>query len=92
MVLLVTSSLFFALPLAVIGHEGGTVLAVLNGLRLSADPICSDPAVSRSFTCLSHTPILPYDGSRVRALPWPMASLDQQVSSVISTRVWPYLE
>lgn len=41
MVLLVTSALFFALPLplAVLGHEGGTVLVVLNGLRLLADPI-----------------------------------------------------
>jgi heavy metal translocating P-type ATPase len=38
---LVTSSLFFnlPLPLAVIGHEGGTLLVVLNGLRLLADPI-----------------------------------------------------
>ncbi|MBN8968368.1 MAG: cation-translocating P-type ATPase [Rhizobiales bacterium] len=27
------------LPLAVIGHEGGTVLVVLNGLRLLSDPI-----------------------------------------------------
>ncbi|NEY89212.1 heavy metal translocating P-type ATPase [Tabrizicola oligotrophica] len=27
------------LPLAVIGHEGGTVLVVLNGLRLLGDPI-----------------------------------------------------
>lgn len=41
MLVLVTSSLVFALPLplAVIGHEGGTVLVVLNGLRLLADPI-----------------------------------------------------
>ncbi|ULB11523.1 cadmium-translocating P-type ATPase [Cereibacter azotoformans] len=41
MVTLVVSSLFFnlPLPLAVIGHEGGTVLVVLNGLRLLADPI-----------------------------------------------------
>lgn len=41
MVLLVTGALFFELPLplAVIGHEGGTVLVVLNGLRLLADPI-----------------------------------------------------
>ncbi len=41
MVLLVIGSLFFALPLplAVIGHEGGTLLVVLNGLRLLADPI-----------------------------------------------------
>jgi cation transport ATPase len=37
----VIGSLFFALPLplAVIGHEGGTLLVVLNGLRLLADPI-----------------------------------------------------
>jgi P-type E1-E2 ATPase len=27
------------LPLAVIGHEGGTLLVVLNGLRLLSDPI-----------------------------------------------------
>ncbi len=41
MVVLVTGSLFFELPLplAVIGHEGGTLLVVLNGLRLLADPI-----------------------------------------------------
>jgi len=41
MVMLVTGSLFFELPLplAVIGHEGGTVLVVLNGLRLLRDPI-----------------------------------------------------
>ncbi|QCP84166.1 cadmium-translocating P-type ATPase [Cereibacter sphaeroides] len=41
MVTLVLSGLFFdlPLPLAVIGHEGGTVLVVLNGLRLLADPI-----------------------------------------------------
>jgi Cd2+/Zn2+-exporting ATPase len=40
-VVLVTGSLFFQLPLplAVIGHEGGTLLVVLNGLRLLADPI-----------------------------------------------------
>lgn len=41
MLVLVTSSLFFhlPLPLAVVGHEGGTLLVVLNGLRLLADPI-----------------------------------------------------
>jgi Zn2+/Cd2+-exporting ATPase len=41
MVVLVTGGLFFELPLpvAVIGHEGGTVLVVLNGLRLLAAPI-----------------------------------------------------
>ncbi|MCB1390732.1 MAG: cation-transporting P-type ATPase, partial [Rhodobacteraceae bacterium] len=44
MALLVVGGLFFdlPLPLAVIGHEGGTVLVVLNGLRLLADPIRSD--------------------------------------------------
>lgn len=44
MVLLVTGALFFnlPLPLAVIGHEGGTVLVVLNGLRLLGDPIRRD--------------------------------------------------
>ncbi|MGB3900019.1 MAG: cation-translocating P-type ATPase [Mesorhizobium sp.] len=41
MVVLVTGGLFFdlPLPLAVVGHEGGTVLVVLNGLRLLSDPI-----------------------------------------------------
>jgi len=43
MVILVTGGLFFELPLplAVVGHEGGTVLVVLNGLRLLRDPIRS---------------------------------------------------
>ena len=41
MVALVIGGLFFdlPLPLAVLGHEGGTVLVVLNGLRLLAHPI-----------------------------------------------------
>jgi Cd2+/Zn2+-exporting ATPase len=41
MVVLVAGGLFFELPLplAVLGHEGGTVLVVLNGLRLLFDPI-----------------------------------------------------
>lgn len=41
MLVLVVGSLFFSLPLplAVLGHEGGTLLVVLNGLRLLADPI-----------------------------------------------------
>ena len=49
MLLLVASTLFFALPLplAVIGHEGGTVLVVLNGLRLLADPIRGDKGGER---------------------------------------------
>ena len=43
MVILVISALAFELPLplAVIGHEGGTLLVVLNGLRLLSDPIRS---------------------------------------------------
>lgn len=43
MVVLVSGSLFLdlPLPLAVLGHEGGTLLVVLNGLRLLADPIRS---------------------------------------------------
>jgi hypothetical protein len=41
MAILVTGGLFFELPLplAVIGREVGTVLVVLNGLRLLRDPI-----------------------------------------------------
>lgn len=41
MLLLVTGAALFdlPLPLAVVGHEGGTVLMVLNGLRLLNDPI-----------------------------------------------------
>ena len=41
MVVLVVGGLFFdlALPLVVVGHEGGTLLVVLNGLRLLGDPI-----------------------------------------------------
>lgn len=41
MAVLVVGGLFFnlPLPLAVIGHEGGTLLVVLNGLRLLRDPI-----------------------------------------------------
>lgn len=44
MVVLVGAGLFLSLPLplAVLGHEGGTVLVVLNGLRLLRDPIRSD--------------------------------------------------
>lgn len=41
MAVLVVGGVFFALPLplAVIGHEGGTLLVVLNGMRLLWDPI-----------------------------------------------------
>jgi len=46
MVILVTGALFFDLPLpvAVIGHEGGAVLVVLNALRLLGDRIRLDRA------------------------------------------------
>ena len=53
MVVLVIGGLFFELPLplAVVGHEGGTVLVVLNGLRLLGAPIrkakVKSPAVAR---------------------------------------------
>ncbi len=44
MLVLVAGALMFELPLpiAVVGHEGGTLLVVLNGLRLLFDPIRSD--------------------------------------------------
>lgn len=44
MVVLVIGGAFFELPLplAVLGHEGGTLLVVLNGLRLLFDPIRVD--------------------------------------------------
>jgi len=43
MLVLVSGALFFELPLtlAVIGHEGGTVLVVMNGLRLLFDSVRS---------------------------------------------------
>ena len=54
MVVLVIGGLFFELPLplAVVGHEGGTVLVVLNGLRLLGAPIrkakVKSPAIART--------------------------------------------
>ncbi len=40
LVLVIGAAMFdLPLPLAVVGHEGGTVLVVLNGLRLLHDPI-----------------------------------------------------
>lgn len=57
MAILVTGGLFFELPLplAVIGHEGGTVLVVLNGLRLLRDPIRRDAPQSKSHSKLPGT-------------------------------------
>ena len=65
MVLLVVSALFFELPLplAVIGHEGGTVLVVLNGLRLLADPIRNDRGAARKAA--SHPSSQPQEVSHV---------------------------
>jgi len=50
MLALVIGGLFFdlPLPLAVIGHEGGTLLVVLNGLRLLSDPIRADRKPARA--------------------------------------------
>lgn len=53
MMVLVVGGLFFdlPLPLAVVGHEGGTVLVVLNGLRLLSNPARrgkEDPTARRS--------------------------------------------
>lgn len=52
MLFLVSGALFFnlPLPLAVVGHEGGTVLVVLNGLRLLFDPIRADGPASTHDT------------------------------------------
>jgi P-type E1-E2 ATPase len=62
MALLVIGALFFELPLplAVVGHEGGTVLVVLNGLRLLKDPIRSRE------TELALRPQVPGASSRAR--------------------------
>lgn len=50
MLVLITGAVFFELPLplAVLGHEGGTVLVVLNGLRLLNDPIRARSSSARS--------------------------------------------
>jgi heavy metal translocating P-type ATPase len=62
MLVLVTGGLFFdlPLPLAVIGHEGGTVLVVLNGLRLLSDKIRrnTDEAARRAWEGGSVSPLL----------------------------------
>ena len=52
MLVLVSGALFFdlPLPLAVVGHEGGTVLVVLNGLRLLFDPIRAGAQNSKTPT------------------------------------------
>ena len=59
MVILVTGGLFFdlPLPLEVIGHEGGTVLVVLNGLRLLRDPIRRGRARAEAPAAVSAEPV-----------------------------------
>jgi heavy metal translocating P-type ATPase len=58
MLLLVAGALLLdlPLPLAVIGHEGGTVLVVLNGLRLLFDPIRADGRSSRLRVATGYGP------------------------------------
>lgn len=69
MLLLVTGALFFdlPLPLAVIGHEGGTVLVVLNGLRLLSDGIRRNAGTAASahqtLDDRSMSPLLPKTSS-----------------------------
>jgi len=50
MAILVAAGLIWELPLplAVLGHEGGTLLVVMNGLRLLADPIRADRGAART--------------------------------------------
>ena len=67
MTVLVTGGLFFELPLplVVIGHEGGTVLVVLNGLRLLRDPIRRDaPKSAVRSTEAKTTPVRPSVGEK----------------------------
>ena len=59
LVLVIGAAIFdLPLPLAVVGHEGGTVLVVLNGLRLLRDPI-RDVSRPTSPTFLSRRPAWP---------------------------------
>ena len=68
MLVLVSGALFFdlPLPLAVVGHEGGTVLVVLNGLRLLFDPIRT---VERPFNAPAATETLEAPKREMRNLP-----------------------
>ncbi|KPQ11090.1 MAG: Cd2+/Zn2+-exporting ATPase ZntA [Saliniramus fredricksonii] len=61
MLALVILTLFFdlSLPLAVIGHEGGTLIVVANGLRLLFDPIRAPEAASRAMTKIAAARLLP---------------------------------
>lgn len=59
MAVLVVSTFAFdlPLPLAVVGHEGGTVLVVLNGLRLLFDPIRADRRPRRAVPAAAPAPV-----------------------------------
>lgn len=61
MLSLVILTLFFdlSLPLAVIGHEGGTLIVVANGLRLLFDPIRVPESPSREPAMIAATPLSP---------------------------------
>ncbi len=58
MLALVILTLFFelSLPLAVIGHEGGTLIVVANGLRLLFDPIRKPEADGAAHACQDTSP------------------------------------
>lgn len=79
MLLLVTGAAFFdlPLPLAVLGHEGGTVLVVLNGLRLLADPI-RDVSRPRSLPIGSGLEAAPQIAASTAKLPWEQASIQKR--------------
>ncbi len=61
MLALVILTLFFdlSLPLAVIGHEGGTLIVVANGLRLLFDPIRAPEPPSRAPATIATAPLSP---------------------------------
>lgn len=91
MAVLVASTLFFALPLplAVLGHEGGTVLVVLNGLRLLGDRIRVDGRTGKGQSSVhsGNTPrhdVQPEGGAEQRppsALTAPVSSPNRPPSS-----------
>ena len=79
MLLLVTGAAFFdlPLPLAVLGHEGGTVLVVLNGLRLLADPI-RDVSRPPSLPIGSGLEAAPQIAASTAKLPLEQASIEKR--------------
>ncbi|TVR08043.1 MAG: heavy metal translocating P-type ATPase [Salinarimonadaceae bacterium] len=84
MIVLVILTLFFdlSLPLAVIGHEGGTLVVVANGLRLLFDPIrLPEPEAGRS----DYAPV-PSSGSASSSGETPSGKGISNTLSVIETR------